>query len=93
MEMQTLHAGKLRAIGYDSRERRLRVELEGGHALEYEGVSVDVWRRLSTVSSSTAWSYYRDYIEEEFQGKRAATRASKAANTKALDDLFKSASD
>jgi hypothetical protein len=84
MEMKRINTGKLRAIGYDAKERILRVELEGGVAIDYSGVGVEVWRKLS--SSASAWSYYRDNIEDEFAGKRSAV--SKASDRKALDDLF-----
>jgi len=84
MEMKRINAGKLRAIGYDARERILRVELDDGSAIDYAGVGTEVWRRLST--SGAAWSFYRDNIEEEFAGKRgvAAPRQRPAG----LDDLF-----
>ncbi|KFI08999.1 KTSC domain-containing protein [Massilia sp. BSC265] len=68
MEMKKINAGKLRAIGYDARERRLHVEFDDGSAIDYDAVGLDVWRKLS--SSSSAWSYYRDNIEEEFTGRR-----------------------
>ncbi len=84
MDMKRINAGKLRAIGYDPKERILRVELEGGVAIDYSGVGNETWRKLST--SASAWSYYRDNIEEEFAGKRSTV--SKAADRKALDDLF-----
>lgn len=84
MDMKRINAGKLRAIGYDARERVLRVELEGGVAIDYAGVGNETWRKLST--SAAPWSYYRDNIEEEFSGKRSAV--SKVADRKALDDLF-----
>lgn len=91
MDMKNINAGKLRAIGYDLRERLLRVELEGGVAIEYTGVSQDVWKRLSGAASGAAWSYYRDHIEEEFVGKHSVARAAtQAQNSRAaLDDLFK----
>jgi hypothetical protein len=87
MEMKSIHAGKLRAIGYDARERLLRVEFEDGSAIDYSGVGQEVWRRLS--SSGSAWSYYRDNIEDEFAGKRGVAR--KAARPAELDALFKPA--
>jgi hypothetical protein len=97
MDMKRINAGKLRAIGYDMRERVLRVELDDGTAIDYAGVGQEIWRRLSTASSSTAWSFYRDNIEEEFHGKRgrvtttATAATSPSANTSrtALEDLFK----
>ncbi len=87
MEMKRINAGKLRAIGYDERERILRVELDDGSAIDYSGVGREVWRTLST--SAAAWSYYRDNIEEEFSGKRGI--ANKQQNRDALDALFKAA--
>ena len=89
MEMKRINAGKLRAIGYEPRERMLRVEFDDGSAIDYSGVGQEVWRRLST--SASAWSYYRDNIEEEFSGRRGVVRAQKKSN--ALDDLFKPAGD
>ncbi len=91
MDMKKINAGKLRAIGYDQREQLLRVELEGGVAIDYAGVSQDVWKRLSGAASGAAWSYYRDHIEEEFVGKRGVARTSAQSQTDraALDALFK----
>lgn len=89
MEMKNINAGKLRAIGYDARERVLRVELEDGSAIDYSGVGQDVWRRFST--SGVAWSFYRDNIEEEFTGRRGVARS--RGRPAGLDDLFKSADD
>ena len=89
MEMKRINAGKLRAIGYDTRERTLRVEFDDGSAIDYSGVGQEVWRRLSTTGS--AWSFYRDNIEEEFSGRRGVARIEKKSS--ALDDLFKPASD
>lgn len=85
MEMKRINAGKLRAIGYDQRERILRVELDDRSAIDYSGVGQEVWRKLST--SASAWSYYRDNIEEEFSGRRGM--ASTKQNRDALDALFK----
>ncbi|MES3021406.1 MAG: KTSC domain-containing protein [Pseudomonadota bacterium] len=84
MEMKRINAGKLRAIGYDARERVLRVEFDDGTAIDYQGVGTEVWRKLST--SGSAWSYYRDNIEEEFSGKRGVAR--KPERPAGLDALF-----
>ena len=89
MEMKRINAGKLRAIGYDARERILRVEFEDGSAIDYSGVGADVWRSLST--SGSAWSYYRDNIEEEFTGRRG--RVQPQGKAQALEDLFKAPGD
>ena len=85
MEMKRINAGKLRAIGYDARERMLRVEFDDGSAIDYSGVGNEVWRKLST--SGAAWSYYRDNIEEEFTGRRDVVR--KPTSRAELEDLFK----
>jgi hypothetical protein len=89
MEMKRINAGKLRAIGYDPRERVLRVEFDDGSAIDYSGIGQEVWRRLST--SGAAWSFYRDNIEEEFTGRRGVARTQ--ARNAALDDLFKAPDD
>lgn len=89
MEMKKINAGKLRAIGYDPRERVLRVEFDDGSAIDYSGVGTEVWRKLST--SGSAWSYYRDNIEEEFPGRRGRVRPQERSQQ--LDDLFKAFKD
>ena len=87
MEMKRINSGKLRAVGYDSRSRVLRVELDDGSVLDYSGVGDEVWRRLST--SGSAWSYYRDVVEEEFSGRRTSSVASSQTRSNPLDDLFR----
>lgn len=89
MEMKKINAGKLRAIGYDPRERLLRVEFDDGSAIDYSGVGTEVWRRLST--SGSAWSYYRDNIEEEFSGRRSTVQHQ--GKSQQLHDLFKAPND
>lgn len=84
MEMKRIHSGKLRAAGYDARTRTLRVEFDDGRLLDYTGVGEEIWRRLS--SSSSAWSYYRDNVEEEFPATPAGRATPKGKNP--LDDLF-----
>lgn len=84
MDMKPINSGKLRAIGYDARARRLRVRLDDGSTLEYSGVGDEIWRRLST--SGAAWSYYRDNIDEEFTVHRVAD-GDAAPKKNPLDDL------
>lgn len=84
MEMKKINSGKLRAIGYDPRERLLQVQLDDGSTLQYSGVGNEIWQRLS--SSGSAWSYYRDNVEEEFTAKRVSGHA--AAKRNPLDDLW-----
>ncbi|MEI7611453.1 MAG: KTSC domain-containing protein [Betaproteobacteria bacterium] len=85
MEMKRINSGRLRAIGYAPRERILRIELDDGSVMEYAGVGDEVWRRLS--SSVSAWSYYRDVIEEAFSGRRVAANVPKPSSP--LEELFK----
>lgn len=93
MEMKKISSGRLRAIGYDARARLLQVQLDDGSMLQYSGVGEEAWRRLS--SSSAAWSYYRDNIEEEFTATRvspgdaAAGEAGAPGKANPLDDLFR----
>ena len=86
MEMKKINSGKLRAIGYDARTRLLQVQLEDGSMLQYSGIGVDAWRRLS--SSGSAWSFYRDNIEEEYAAKCVSANAPTTAGKNPLDDLF-----
>lgn len=92
MEMKRINAGKLRAIGYDAKERALRVEFDDGTAIDYGGVGNETWRRFSSASSSAMWSFYRDNIEEEFHGKRGRAGTNAASSRAALEDLFRAAS-
>lgn len=85
MDMKRISSGKLRAIGYESRQRTLRVEFDDGRVMDYTGVGDEIWRRLSGASSP--WSYFRDNIEEEFAARRAAVGGAERANP--LDELFK----
>ena len=84
MDMKRLNAGKLRAIGYNAQQRILRVEFDDGSAIDYANVGSEVWRRFST--SGSAWSFYRDNIEEEFAGTRG--RAQVTSSRAELDALF-----
>ena len=84
MDMKKINSGKLRAIGYDARARLLQVQLDDGSMLQYSGVGEETWRRLS--SSGSAWSFYRDNIEEEFSAQRVSAKAPSGKNP--LDDLF-----
>ena len=87
MDMKRINSGKLRAVGYDSRQRVLRVEFADGSVIEHLGVGDEVWRRIS--SSSAAWSYYRDNVEEEFTSRRASDpQANDQRKSNPLDDLF-----
>jgi hypothetical protein len=86
MEMSKVSAGKLRAIGYEAKTRTLRVELDGGNALEYAHVSEDLWRRFK--SAGAQWSFYRDNIEEELTAKPVSAQPSSGGKNP-LDDLFK----
>ena len=74
-----------RPSGSVARQRHLRVEFDDGNAIDYSGVGAEVWRKLST--SGSAWSYYRDNIEEEYTGKPSRVR--RESDRKALEDLFR----
>ncbi len=85
MEIKKIHSGRLRAIGYDTRARLLQIQFDDGTLLQYGGVGEDVWRRFS--GSGSAWSFYRDNIEEEFAARRIS--ASAPAGRSPLDELFR----
>jgi hypothetical protein len=87
MEMKRLHSGNLRAVGYEPRDRLLRVEFDNGRVVEHSGVGDEVWRRLST--SGSAWSYYRDNVEEEYASRFVAATETAEKRPNPLDELFK----
>jgi len=87
MEMKRIQSGRLRGAGYDARARLLRVELDDGSLIEYTGIGSELWRRLST--SSSAWSVYRDAIEEEYTGRKVTGSTAPKAGGNPLDALFK----
>ena len=84
MEMKKINSGKLRAAGYDRGAKLLRVQFDDGTTLEYVGIAEETWRRLS--SSGSAWSFYRDNIEEEFAGRKIPGKPETKTNP--LDGLF-----
>lgn len=86
MEMRRINSGRLRAIGYDAGTRKLRLQFDDGTTFEYGDVGAELWRRLS--SAASAWSVFRDNIEEEFAGRPVAPSADGAAKKNPLDDLF-----
>lgn len=85
MDMRRIQSGRLRAAGYEAKTRTLRVELDDGTLIDYAGVGEELWRRLA--NSGSAWSFYRDNIEEEFTGQRSR-KAPAAPGANPLDDLF-----
>jgi hypothetical protein len=85
MEMTKISSGKLCGIGYDARSRILQIELTDGTMLQYTGVGEDTWRRFK--NSSSAWSFYRDNIEEEYSSRRISKSSTMGKNP--LDELFK----
>lgn len=84
MEIKLINSGKLRAIGYDSRERNLQVTFDNGDTLQFSDVSADIWHRFKTTDA--AWSFYRDNIEAAFDGKRVS--ACPPGKKNPLDLLF-----
>lgn len=86
MDIIKIHAGKLRAIGYDISKRTLLVEFDNGSALEYAGIGQSIWQHFK--NSGNQWSYYHDNIEEEYTGRPVSTKPSSGGKNP-LDDLFK----
>lgn len=88
MEMKRISSGRLRGIGYDEKARCLRIELDNGERLEYDGFTREMWIRFS--SSSSPWSYYCDNLRDELTPRRLASADVPDAQKKnPLDDLFK----
>ena len=77
MERKRISGGKLKSAGYDKERRVLEVELTDGRILEYANVGGEIARRFLT--STVAWSYYRDNIDEEFPSQVVGRSAVKAS--------------
>ncbi len=86
MEMKRITSGRLRAIGYDAGARLLRIQFDDGTTRQYGGIGPEVWLRLSTAAS--AWSVFRDNIEEEFSATPVSASTKAAGRRNPLDDLF-----
>lgn len=92
MEMKKISSGRLRGLGYDEQARCLRVQLDNGELLEYDGITREMWTRLS--SSTAPWSYYCDHLQDELTPRRIATERRPAGadfsvtKKNPLDDLF-----
>jgi len=85
MQHRLLHTDRLRAAGYDPRERRLEIEFTGGEVRAYREVPPEVARRF--FESPNPAAYWEDRIAEEYPYERAAGRRDAEARAR-LDDLF-----
>ncbi|MCC7069286.1 MAG: KTSC domain-containing protein [Burkholderiales bacterium] len=84
MHRKPLKSSKLRAAGYDERERTLEIEFVNGDVFAYQGVSPEIHRQL--MASPSPNSFFEDKIEEAFSGKRIGkvSRSDAAADFDAL---------
>ena len=82
MEMKKISSGPLRGLGYDERTRRLRVEFDNGEQLEYDGITREMWIRLS--ASTAPWSYYCDNIRDELTPRKIAATCRPASPEKGI---------
>jgi len=85
MQRQLLHTDRLRAAGYDARERLLEVEFANGDVLVYVGVPDEVARRF--FASPNPAAFWEDRIAEEYPARRAANATADDARAR-LDALF-----
>jgi KTSC domain-containing protein len=69
VERKRINSGTLRSVGYDARNRVLEVEFTNGAVIQYTGVGEDLHRGL--MSASSAASYFKDRIEEDFPSRRS----------------------
>ena len=85
MQRRPLHTDRLRAAGYDARERRLEIEFSGGEVRLYKEVPEEVARRFFAAPNPA--SFWEDRIAEEYPTERAASATSADARAR-LDALF-----
>lgn len=85
MDKRRIHAGRLRAAGYDASGQRLEIEFDDGSIKTFRSVPGEVWRRL--IAAPNPAVFYADRIEEEYPFD--AGRASGSTDVRAkLDSLF-----
>ena len=83
MERTRISGGKLKSAGYDRERRILEVELTNGQILEYANVGDEMARRF--LGSGSAWSFYRDNIEEDFPSQVTGRSAIKPSAANPFD--------
>lgn len=85
MTRKPLKSSKLRAAGYDERQRTMEIEFVNGDVYEYKAVSPELYRQL--MASPSPNSFFEDMIEESFSGKRIG-QVGKASAAADFDALF-----
>lgn len=85
MDRKPLKSSKLRAAGYDERQRTMEIEFVNGDVYEYKAVSPELYRQL--MASPSPNSFFEDKIEESFFGKRIG-KVSKSSAATDFDALF-----
>lgn len=78
MERKRMSGGKLKSAGYDRERRILEIEMTDGRLVEYANVGDEIARRFMT--STVAWSYFRDNIDEEFPSQVVGRSAVKSSD-------------
>ena len=73
MEWKTIRRGGIRSAAYDRRSRTLEVEFDTRRVLRFRGVGEEIAEGF--LASSSPMSYYRDRIEEDFEGEEVSSRA------------------
>jgi hypothetical protein len=68
MERKRVSSSRIRAVGYDPKDRVLEVEFSDGRVLAYTGVSSEVHRQFMAAPSPS--SFFEDKIEEDFPSRR-----------------------
>ena len=72
MEWKTIRRGGIRSAAYDRRSRTLEVEFDTRRILRVRGVGEEIAEGF--LASSSPMSYYRDRIEEDFEGEEVSSR-------------------
>ena len=78
MERKRISGGTLRSAGYDKDRRVLEIEMIDGRLVEYANVGDEIARRFLT--SGSAWSYFRDNIDDEFPSQVVGRSALKPSD-------------
>ena len=73
MVWKTIRRSGIRSAAYDRRNRTVEVEFDSRRILRLRGVREEIAEGF--LATSSPMSYYRDRIEEDFEGEEVSSRA------------------
>jgi len=69
METKPVKSSNIEAVGYDAKERRLKVVFKSGGAWHYDRVPEETYQAL--MAAESVGKYFRQSVQGQFKGSRA----------------------